>query len=204
MALPSGTDSTVFVGVVQSTPLMDWLRLLFRYRVVTFDVIEGLSGLSGREVSVETGMGGGDCGDGFQPGCTYLVFAVRTPSGAWTTNICMRNRLLMDVPNDLVFLRDWMQRGARGHSLSGILSETPTAEAPYAPPMEFTKIVATGGGKTFIARTNMWGWFQIDGLPESGVTLSLNRPGWHVRQPTEKIIFKGKGCLNVDIVASPD
>ena len=204
MELPSGKDSTVFVGVVQSTPLMDWLRLLFRYRVVTFDVIEGLSGLSGREVRVETGMGGGDCGDGFEPGGTYLVFARRTSSGDWTTNICMRNRRLIDVPNDLVFLRDWMQRGARGHSLAGSLSKTQTAAAPYAPPMEFTKIVASGGGKTFMARTNRWGWFQIDGLPESGVTLRVDRPGWHLRQPTGKIELQGKECVNVDIVASPD
>jgi len=204
MVLPSGKDSTVFVGVVQSTPLMDWLRLLFRYRVVTFDVIEGLSGMSGREVSVETGMGGGDCGDGFQPGGTYLVFARRTPSGGWTTNICMRNRRLMDVPTDLVFLRDWMQRGARGHSLAGMLSETPAAAAGYAPPIEFTKIVATGGGKTFIARTNSWGWFQFDGLPEAGITLRIDRPGWHIRWPAGKIELRGKDCLNGDIVASPD
>lgn len=85
---------------------MDWLRSFFNYRVVTFDVLAGLSGLSGSKVSVETGMGGGDCGAGFAPGVTYLVFAKRNADGAWTTNICMRNRRLVDVPNDLVYLRE--------------------------------------------------------------------------------------------------
>jgi hypothetical protein len=113
----------------------------------------------------------------------------------------MRNRRLIDVPNDLVFLRDWMQRGARGHSFAGILREAPKG---YEPPMRFTKIVATGGGKTFIARTNMWGWFQFDGLPEAGITLRVDRPGWQVQQPAGKIDLRGKACLQMDVLASPD
>lgn len=201
MELPSGIDRTVFVGVVKPKPVMDWLRGLFHYNVVTFDVIESSSGLSGHEVGVETGMGGGDCGDGFEPGGTYLVFAERNRFGGWTTNICMRNRRLLDPPTDLVFLREWMRRGVRGHSFAGILREAPKG---YEPPMRFTKIVATGGGKTFIARTNMWGWFQFDGLPEAGITVRVDQPGWHVQQPTGKIDLRGKACLQMDVLASPN
>lgn len=205
MELPSGKDLTVFVGVVKPTPVMDFLRGLFQQRVVTFDVIEGLSGLSGREVGVETGMGMGDCGDGFAPGGTYLVFAVPTTNGGWTTNICMRNRRLADVPNDLVFLRQWMRGGVPGNSVSGILHRASKGKGLFDPPLEFAKIVATSGGKTFSARTNSWGWFQFDGLSEAGITLRVDQPGWKIQRPVGKIELPGKNtCLQIEAWASPD
>jgi len=55
---------------------------------VTFRVLRAYKGDLGPEVTIKTGLGGGDCGAVFAPGLTYLVFAGRSPAGVLGVSMC--------------------------------------------------------------------------------------------------------------------
>ncbi len=37
-----------------------------------------------KEIVIETGLGGGDCGYDFRRGVDYIVYASKKPDGGWT------------------------------------------------------------------------------------------------------------------------
>ena len=53
------------------------------------------------EVSVVTGLGGGDCGYRFEVGQSYLVYAHASGGGGLGTNICQRTARLSEASKDL-------------------------------------------------------------------------------------------------------
>lgn len=68
-------------------------------------------GIKDKMVTVETGLGGGDCGYGFQEGESYLIYAYRTNGedgkpGPLRTNICTRTRPLSKAKGDIKALGD--------------------------------------------------------------------------------------------------
>src|SRR5262245_51732739 len=79
----------------------------FPKKVVRFAIKEAWNGVSAgeKEIEVETGLGGGDCGYGFERGEDYLVYAYRSPQGRLTTGICSRTRRLSAAEEDLAYLR---------------------------------------------------------------------------------------------------
>jgi hypothetical protein len=56
--------------------------------VVTFRVQRTYKGDVGPEAKIKTGLGGGDCGEIFEPGLTYLVFAGRLSAGDLAVSMC--------------------------------------------------------------------------------------------------------------------
>src|SRR6202000_1556667 len=71
---------------------------------VTFSAVHTYRGETGKEVSVKTGLGMGDCGFDFQKGNRYLVFAHKEDTGDLTTSICTGTSLLKDAGNSLRLL----------------------------------------------------------------------------------------------------
>jgi hypothetical protein len=59
---------------------------------VTFKVNEAFTGVANdtKQISIETGLGGGDCGYAFERGVEYLVYAHRTRAGGLGTGTCSR------------------------------------------------------------------------------------------------------------------
>lgn len=90
------------------------------YRVFRFEVLEGFSGVEGTTVEVATGMGGGDCGFGFEDGKSYLIYARRLENGTLSTSICSRTRSLERAAADLDHLRR-AARGEPGGTLFGLV-----------------------------------------------------------------------------------
>ena len=75
-----------------------------RVRMVRLRVTEAFSGVTSKEVDIETGMGGGDCGYAFEIGAAYIVFGHRSASGL-STGICSPTRRLDTGDPDLAYLR---------------------------------------------------------------------------------------------------
>lgn len=59
-----------------------------------FAVEESLRGSVGKEITVETGNGGGDCGTPLEPGKKFLIFAYKERDGKLWTGMCSGNRPL--------------------------------------------------------------------------------------------------------------
>jgi hypothetical protein len=119
-AVFSGTVASVNIvnqnvpGGINSTPPAS--------REVVLSVLSAWKGVSRSQVTIVTGMGGGDCGYGFTPGATYLVYAyrgsqgspvlsignfrIKIPLGAqqFWTGICTRTAPIADAAVDLAQL----------------------------------------------------------------------------------------------------
>ncbi len=65
-----------------------------------FKVQESFKGISKNKITVETGIGFGDCGFNFRPGATYLVYAYMN-RGKPSTGICSRTKLAGFFPDRL-------------------------------------------------------------------------------------------------------
>jgi len=73
--------------------------------LVTFEVMHSYRGAQEPLVDVETGLGGGDCGFGFEIGRQYLVYADRTESGQLETGICHATAPIEQSAANLAYLR---------------------------------------------------------------------------------------------------
>jgi len=74
--------------------------------LVTFEVMHSYRGVQEPLVDVETGLGGGDCGFGFEIGGQYVVYADRTESGQLETGICSATAPIEQSAANLAYLRD--------------------------------------------------------------------------------------------------
>ena len=79
----------------------------FRKKQVTLKLSEAFTGLASdvKEVTIDTGLGGGDCGYPFQRGVEYIVYAYRRPNGPLETGICSPTRPATQASEDLKYLR---------------------------------------------------------------------------------------------------
>src|ERR1039457_5235799 len=70
--------------------------LPFRQRQVRIRINQMLLGLdpNQREIVIETGLGGGDCGYDFRRGLDYIVYASKKPGDGFYTGICSPTRLV--------------------------------------------------------------------------------------------------------------
>jgi hypothetical protein len=76
----------------------------FPKKKVQFKITEALAGISAdqKEIVIETGRGGGDCGYGFQIGSDYIVYAYKS-QGALGTGICSPTRPIEKAAEDLKY-----------------------------------------------------------------------------------------------------
>lgn len=111
-------SDAIFEGTVQSVELK-WQLLQARVGSliscdfdddapalqVTFNVSRSYKGASKRTLVLTTGLGGGDCGFGFQIGQQYLVYAYRGGTGQLSSGICSGTAPLRESQSDISFLR---------------------------------------------------------------------------------------------------
>ena len=94
-------SDAVFVGkVLKTTPVKHPTEknLWTPGYSMDFAVDESLRGNVGKEVTIETGNGGGDCGTPLKPGKEFLVFAYKSNDGKLWTGMCSGNRPLTGDP----------------------------------------------------------------------------------------------------------
>lgn len=210
---PSPCDSfratpVVFVGLVRSieeeTPQINRFGNTEKVRTALtahFIVEEGLKGVSGREVDVVTGGGGGDCGYHFKAGERYLVYAYgserealgssmsRTvigggsPSkkvGALTTSICGRTQPLSRAQDDLDLIRAAI-KGKPQTRIFGTVHEYVSKlgdgekGAEYRPKAGLT-VKAEGGAGEYEAATDHGGRFRLESLKPGKYRVTLILP----------------------------
>jgi len=83
----------------------------FPQKKVRIRISEMLTGLDSdlKEIVIETGLGGGDCGYDFRRGLDYIVYASKKPDGGWTTGICTPTRLVENAAEDLKYFHQLAQ-----------------------------------------------------------------------------------------------
>lgn len=136
---------------------------------IRFLIQESYKGVSGYEVEIHTGTGGGDCGYWFLRNESYVVYAYRSSEdNKLYTNICTRTTHLSEAKEDLEFLRG-VGSSKPGATLSGQLTryfgDREHGPVKEGPKMAGVKVLIKGAGQTFETVTNEAGKYRITGLP---------------------------------------
>lgn len=196
----------VFVGLVKSideqTVDINRFGKVMKARVsltAHFEIEEALKNINGREVTVITGGGGGDCGYNFKAGERYLVYGYRSEDEALnssmsrtvitgpdrpqagastvTTSICSRTQHVSTAQDDLDLIRA-MLKGKPFARVFGVANEFISklgdvigGKVEYKPKSGLT----IQAGK-FETQTDSNGRFRIDALPPGTYKLRLVMP----------------------------
>ena len=170
----------VFVGHVVSIDRSTTSRHpVLGGRRVELAVVEAFRGLQLSQVSLLTGSGGADCGYPFKMGESYVVYAHRSPDGQLSASICSRTRPVSDATEDLTYLRSLAAiRPGTPARLSGRVElwEYPRPPKSQLKPVAGVTVTATGESRTFSAKTNDRGEFDLKGLPLGKYELKANAP----------------------------
>ncbi len=137
------TTDAIFVGKVLKIGLATEPaeRFVFRIKPVQFAVVEAFKGAEVGELTVTTGLGGGDCGYDFQPNQTYLVYAHRNPqTRVLSAGICSRTASVEGAAEDLAYLRGPFRQPSATGTIQGVVrridpgatAEAPRIDTPYA------------------------------------------------------------------------
>lgn len=163
---------------------------VFRKREIRLSVDEVLTGISAgeTEVSILTGMGGGDCGYRFERGAAYVIYAYRNAQGQLETGICSRTRPIADAAEDLAYIHAAAQAPSTGdiHIVTGFFNR---------PGMPGVRIQLESGDSHYAAVTGADGDARFHGLPPGEYKVSGDLEGYF---PLERALkLHAKGCAEV-------
>jgi len=209
-----GDAKAVFIGkVVEGSSverMSDMLNTGTRDLTFTFKVSRGFIGVkSDQTVEVHTGFGFGDCGFPFRKGEEYIVYAYQSGDNqGLSTGVCTRTTHISRADEDISELETLFK--FKGSSVTGKITRYERSSLlgePNVPLADVTvKLVRTGDGKPFFARTNSQGLFTFTGLGSGRYRLVPPvGKGWVVEDyDTDEFRLNEHGCANNDISIKND
>ncbi len=204
-----GAAAAVFVGTVTDVRTQEaksveearrepgWMPVVFK-----FAVVQPFSGVSGAEVEVSTGSGGGDCGYEFKRGETYLVYAYGGREGKpLATGICTRTRPVSEATEDFEFLRGLAGRGP-GVSLDIMVARSldvvQSGETRPLGGLAGARLSVEGAGESREVRTDAEGRARLTGLKPGTYKVRLSLPEELTTYKTEQeVTVNDRGCASV-------
>ncbi len=147
-----------------------------------FSVEETIKGTPSREITIETGNGGGDCGTPLRPGDKFLIFAYRNTDGVLWTGMCSGNRLLSGEVGEENYLNEFRTLAklntvtifGRVWSTRPIWRDDEVFESGDLPKPGVV-IRAKGTDIERTTRTDQFGSFEFQGLPNEKYAVSPER-----------------------------
>ncbi|MCU1238512.1 MAG: hypothetical protein JWP63_6479 [Candidatus Solibacter sp.] len=167
-----------------------------------FDVAEAFLGMEGvgKRVEIRTGMGGGDCGYGFQRGQAYVVYAYKGADGVLVASICSRTSPVEQAQADLDYLRGVKKAGPTGY-LYGVAADSEggnrfdeTLRTWIPSGVSGVAVTLTGAGKSAQAVTSDNGEFRFDGLAPGKYKVAVAKDGYSLRYALAEFDVHAGGC----------
>jgi hypothetical protein len=194
-----GEADTVFSGQVISINTQPSSDRGWSNRIVRFLVKESFRGVNTPEVEVTTGMGGGDCGFGFQIGKEYLVYAYLGEGKKLATGICTRTALLTKADEDLAYIRG-LSTAPSASKINGTIERRRRDEDgnPVYSPMAAITVIVEGEDKKYEAISKEKGTFTATGLTPGKYKVKLSLPAGLRAEPEEQeVAVANKGCASI-------
>jgi hypothetical protein len=207
----------IFVGkVIETVPTkhLDMDKHSSPGYSMRFTVEKSLRGKLGKEVTVETGWGGGDCGTPLDRGKRFLIFAVKGKGKLWT-GLCSGNQLLTndsEIETIVAPVRKAITIG-KG-SLFGTVTfnkatrwEDKIGEDP-ARGVPGVIVHAVSATKTATTHTANDGTYRFEDLPNGIYTITPEvqqdwaYDGHRFPRQFERIVFDGS-CRDLDVRLHP-
>jgi len=179
-----------------------------------FSVEESLRGAPGKELTIETGSGGGDCGTPLRPGNRFLIFAYKNKDGKLWTGMCSGNRQLFGEPEEQNFL-DQLRALAKLNTVSifgRVWSTNPVwrdddvDEVGHRPKSGIV-VHARSQGLERTTKTDDDGSYEFQGLPKQKYTIAPEQlPGLdfsHEYEENYEASLSGGECKNINFKLQP-
>lgn len=161
----------------------------FRRRAVLLDVDRTYAGVSGKQIEVVTGLGGGDCGFDFKIGDRYLVYASRNPrDGTLDANICSPTKKVDDAREDLAYLDNLERQPKTGRIFGEVVDPWKDQDNGFAR----TKVELIGESDKRNVLTDDQGKFDVSGLAPGKYRVHVEVPGYLSRDPQVEV--RERGC----------
>ena len=205
---------TIFLGRVTAVkPVDDAKPGAFLSTVSARFVVEESfhgNGVSGNELTVYTGSGGGDCGYPFVPGQTYLVYASPGPGdNLLHTSVCTETTPTVragGVLGQLRAMRDHQHlpdlfgtvlREPAGSGYGDLVDSQALAGVPVQ--------VTGSSGRSWSATTDQYGAYAFAGLAPGAYQVRAGIPAGLalLPRPGTATVTEGSGC-RLDLSAKPD
>jgi len=165
--------------------------------VYKFSVEQAYLGVTGSEIEISTGRGGGDCGVTFQTGTRYLVYAYRYKNQL-TTSICTRTKTFDKAAEDVAFLGT-LSSAAPGVTISGSLTYHPDERRANVKGLgPDVLITIEGESEKKEIRPDARGEFRVTGLAPGKYKLTLRLPETLATERNEaELNLSDRGCGDV-------
>jgi hypothetical protein len=183
----------------------------FPRKQVKFAISEVLSGLepSLQEITIETGLGGGDCGYGFRTGLEYIVYASRTPGGSLLTGICSPTRRAEEASEDLAYFR--RMRNAPPVSEIRVTAYDPerswrngTGNGRALARLPGARVTIEGAGVRRTAVTDQAGRSVFRELPPGEYKVDVMLDGYVTTHQLPVVTVRARGCAEVPLPLQPE
>jgi len=134
-------------------------------------VLESFNNMTAKELVVETGLGGGDCGFNFKEGEKYLIYA-HEYKGRILTSICSRTQLLTTAQEEVEILRELKTKKTVKSRIFGNVVLINREDDYSVNPLSKVKILLKNEkGSIFRTETDLMGNYKLVDLPLGKYTI---------------------------------
>ena len=202
-------SDAVFQGTVVSQQNLDEDNDGFSQRLARLAIEQAFKGITGSQVDIVTGRGGGECGYPFKDGQRYLVYAFRDrkDTSRWHTSICTRTRPFSEAGEDLAYFSALPKVGSGGTIRGRVIRRsTPlNDESRFTlTPLQEIEITIEGEGRHLQAKSDGDGRYQVPGLAAGSYTVRANLPENVSLYSQLDIQVVDRGCAVADFYALVD
>ncbi len=197
-------SSVVFVGTALSVSRIevDWDGHKVPQRLFRFRIEDAFRGVSGSEVEVLTGAGGGDCGYDFQRGTKYLIYGNKGRDKSWVgTSICTRTRPLSEAAEDLSFIRSISKLPA-GAAIYGTAKQynvnLETGAWDLAGPVAGAVVIASSGDRRLEQVTRDEGSYRFSNLGPGKYLVRVTLPTKLSPADDQNVEIHDRGCAEIN------
>jgi hypothetical protein len=173
--------------------------------VVRFRVNKAYRGFVGSEISVQTGIGGGDCGYHFERGHTYLVYG-HIFNGTVHTGICSGTQPIEQATAALAWL-DSLPSRSKDATIFGTVNQNILKDNQYSrvPAPGITVSLTDASGHQASTSTDSSGAYSIGGLAAGRYAVSAALPrGMTGATERDRVEVHEQGCAEVSFWMSTD
>ena len=172
----------------------------FPQKKVRIRISEMLTGLDAdlKDIVIETGLGGGDCGYDFRRGVDYIVYASKKPDGGWNTGICTPTGPLEKAQEELKYFHQLAKAPPAAEirvtawDVYGARSDT-----ALRPPLAGARVTIDGQGVHESSTTDAAGRHVFAGLQAGEYTVAGSLEGYTVTNELRPVKVHAKGCAEV-------
>jgi hypothetical protein len=196
------TDPEIRIGPIEPATRSS----SFPQRKVRIKITEVLVGLeeNQKEIVIETGQGGGDCGYSFQRGLEYIIYASKKPGGGFSTGICALTRLVENAAEDLKYFHQLANASpaaeirVTAYDVNGTFGYR-AGTLPQMPVLAGARVIIDGPGVHETSTTDRAGRHIFAGLPPGEYKVDSLLEGYTISHHLQPVQLHVKGCAEVSV-----